>query len=587
MTLTVTPGVSFLAVAIPKFIGPPILVHGSLRYLVSYFPSFTVSDRVIVCVWIFSFLVWWYMHAQYLHFARVREARRLGAILPPQVPGRLPGNIDLIWTNFFARDLYLGDGFARAIDGFGTTFSNNILGEFQVFTANPQNIKLALATDFGSYEKGPKFNEIANSVLGEGVFNSDGDMWQFHRKLTRPFFGKERVTDFGIFDAKTNIAIQKMQERFDSGQAIDFQDICSRFTLDSACEFLLGVPIQVLEDPLPLPNQDTLAGGVVTPANHFARAFADAQISVSRRARLGVLWPLFEIFGDRTAGDMRVVRGFIEPIVQDAMRKRKEGGVAVEKLEEESLLQHLLNMKLIVDETINILLAGRDTTAGLLTFMVYCLAMHPDVLARLREEIVRTIGPKRVPTFDDVRGMKYLRAVLNETLRLFPSVPFNGRNTRAPALMEGDDGQKLYIPANTRVTLLYMHTQRHKPFWGEDAHLFDPDRFLDERAKTFVTSNPFVFVPFNAGPRICLGQQFAYNEASFFMIRLLQKFDRIELAPACQPAATLPPDSWKTSSDGTPRKPLERCVINSHLTLYVEGGLWLRMSDSKATDAHV
>jgi len=401
-----------------------------------------------------------------------------------------------------------------------------------------------------------------------------------------PFFGKERVTDFGIFDAKANIAIQKMQERFDSGQAIDFQDICSRFTLDSACEFLLGAPIHGLEDPLPLPNQDNLVDdSVSTPANRFARAFADAQISISRRGRLGVLWPLFEIFRDRTAGDMRVVRGFIEPIVQDAMRKRKECHAIVK---EESLLQHLLNvtqdMKLIVDETINILLAGRDTTAGLLTFMAYCLAMHPDVLARLREEVLSTIGPNRAPTFDDLRRMKYLRAVLNETLRLFPSVPFNSRYTHAPALLEGDDGQKLYIPAKTKVTITYMLTQRHKPFWGEDAHLFDPDRFLDERVKTFVTSNPFVFVPFNAGPRICLGQQFAYHEASFFMIRLLQKFDRIKLAPESQPVASLPPDSWKTSSGGTPRKPLERCVLNSHLTLYAEGGLWLRMSSSKATE---
>jgi len=60
------------------------------------------------------------------------------------------------------------------------------------------------------------------------------------------------------------------------------------------------------------------------------------------------------------------------------------------------------------------MLAGRDTTAGLLTFATYSLAMHPDVLARLREEVVSTVGTTRAPTFDDVRGMKYLRAVLNE-----------------------------------------------------------------------------------------------------------------------------------------------------------------------------
>lgn len=69
---------------------------------------------------------------------------------------------------------------------------------------------------------------------------------------------------------------------------------------------------------------------------------------------------------------------------------------------------------ILFDPFVSIMLAGRDTTAGLLTFVTYCLAMHPDVLARLREEILSTVGATRAPTFDDVREMKYLRAVLNE-----------------------------------------------------------------------------------------------------------------------------------------------------------------------------
>ncbi|KAF8577266.1 CYP63 cytochrome P450 monooxygenase-like protein [Ramaria rubella] len=518
-----------------------------------------------------------------MHLVHVRDARRLGAELIVQTPGKLPGNIDLLWTNFFGQDLYLGDGFAKAIDKYGTTFANKVLGDFRVVTANPQNVKQLLATDFHSYEKGPKFNKIVGSVLGVGVFNSDGEMWQFHRKLTRPFFARERVTDFGIFDTKASIAIQKMQERFDQGQAIDFQDICSRFTIDSACEFLLNASIHSLQDPLPRSGEDF--SDIATPSNRFARAFANAQISISKRARIGVAWPLFEIFKDRTADDMKEVRGFIEPIVREAMRKRANG---FESKRDESLLQHLLdvteNMTLIVDEIINILLAGRDTTAGLLTFVAYCLSMHPDVLARLREEILSTVGTSRAPTFDDVRGMKYLRAVLNETLRLFPSVPFNSRATIQATTIVSDEGRKLYVPANTRVTFATMLSQRHKPYWGEDAHLFDPDRFLDDRLKKHITNNPYVFVPFSAGPRICLGQQFAYHEASFFIIRMLQHFDRIELAPDCQPESSQPPASWKHSNSGTPRKAFEQCVLNSHLTLYSEGGLWLRMSQSKATE---
>jgi len=498
--------------------------------------------------------------------------------------GKYPGNIDLLWSNYFRKDLYLGDGFARAVDAYGTSFANNILGDYRIITIDPQHVKQMLALDFDSYEKGPSFRKLTFSVLGNGVFASDGELWQFHRKLTRPYFSKERITDFGIFDSNSRITLEKMQERFEKGEAMDFQDIISRFTIDSACEYLLGFPIHSLHDPLPRPGLDNESEYTDTPSNRFARAFLNAQISIANRGRLGVLWPIFEIFKEKTEDDMKTVRGFIEPIVQDAMQQRKEGKVA----NSETLLNHLLevseDMTLIVDEIINILLAGRDTTAGLLTFVTYCLAMHPETLARLREEIVSTVGTSRTPTFDDIRGMKYLRAVLNETLRLFPSVPFNSRYASENTVFDGENGKKLFVPKGTRVAYSNLLTQRHKPYWGEDADHFDPDRFLDERVKKYLTPNPYIFVPFNAGPRICLGQQFAYHEASYFLIRMLQRFDHIELASDSQPPSSLPPAVWKTEEGGTPRKKFEQCVINSHLTMYATGGLWIRMKGSKATE---
>jgi hypothetical protein len=117
------------------------------------------------------------------------------------------------------------------------------------------------------------------------------------------------------------------------------------------------------------------------------------------------------------------------------------------------------------------------------------------------------------------------------------------------------------------------------------AHEFDPDRFLDDRLKKYLTPNPFIFLPFNAGPRICLGQQvclprpppvedaiahiwhwqFAYNEMSFFLIRLLQKFSTIRLDPGSQPPDTLPPSEWKTAAG---RKGIEKMWPKSGLTMY-------------------
>ncbi|KAJ2923800.1 hypothetical protein H1R20_g13302, partial [Candolleomyces eurysporus] len=133
---------------------------------------------------------------------------------------------------------------------------------------------------------------------------------------------------------------------------------------------------------------------------------------------------------------MKVVHAFIDPIVAVAIDKKKST-VVVEK-DEETLLENLVNSTedpiILRDEVMNLLVAGRDTTASLLTYTIYMLAEHPDILSRLREEILTSIGPDRKPTYADLREMKYLRAVLNETLRLYPPVPFNIRHVHFDSL---------------------------------------------------------------------------------------------------------------------------------------------------------
>ena len=97
--------------------------------------------------------------------------------------------------------------------------------------------------------------------------------------------------------------------------------------------------------------------------------------------------------------------------------------------------------------------------------------------------------------------------------------------------------------------------------------MFDPDRFLDERVQRYLVPNPFIFLPFNAGPRICLGQQFAYNEMSFFLIRLLQHFSHMELDLTAQPPYARPPPEW-ANDEGHRGK--EKIFPKAHLTLYVQ-----------------
>nr|VWO99560.1 Cytochrome P450 monooxygenase CYP52X1 [Ganoderma boninense] len=245
--------------------------------------------------------------------------------------------------------------------------------------------------------------------------------------------------------------------------------------------------------------------------------------------------------------------------------------------DEDTLLSSLVKVtddrQLIRDEIANILLAGRDTTACTLTFAVYRLAEHPNILQRLREEILSIVGPSRRPSHDDIRNMKFLRAVINETLRLYPPV----HATKDTVLPATTTQPPIFVPAGTNTAYCVFIMHRRKDLWGPDALKFDPDRFLDERVQKYLTPNPFIFLPFNAGPRICLGQQFAYNEASFMLVRLLQQVSAIEFVPEVAPESVVPPGyADSPGSDGT-----DRVWMANHLTMYAKGGLWVKMTEAK------
>nr|BAL05110.1 cytochrome P450 [Phanerodontia chrysosporium] len=528
-----------------------------------------------------------------------RKAARMGAVLPPRLKGRWPSSIDLLMrlTDAFETG-FMSDLLWEYMHTIGQAFEVYVLWDSNYVTSDANVVKAILATDFTSFVKGKKFDVCMRSVLGTGVFNSDGDMWKFHRTMTRPFFTRERISHFDLFDRHADDAMAKMKARFAEGYAVDFQDLISRFTLDSATEFLFGQCVDSLASVLPYPHNAPahLQTASASAAEDFARAFAEAQTVLNFRIRMGWLWPWFELFGSRTKAPMAVVDAFLDPILKAAVEradkiKHENGGKVPEAKEEidedETLLDHLVKYtndpKILHDEVLNIMIAGRDTTAGTLTSAVYFLSQYPEVLRRLREEILEKVGPTRRPTYDDIREMKYLRAFINETLRLYPAVPWNVRYPVKDTTIPRPEPDKPYfIPANTPVSYSVHCMHRRTDYWGPDAEAFDPDRFLDARVQRYLTPNPFIFLPFNAGPRICLGQQFAYNEMSFFVIRLLQHFDEVQLcedalAPDCRV-----PDAWR----GAPgRKGVERFWAKAHLTLYAKGGLWVKMREAPTSEA--
>ncbi|KAJ7841875.1 cytochrome P450 monooxygenase pc-1 [Mycena olivaceomarginata] len=458
------------------------------------------------------------------------KARAAGARLVPTARGRYLGNLDILadlrkeWNVSYPFEVL-----RKSLAGSQTIALNLRIGwDDYIFTTQPEYIKLILATDFANYVKGDALRYCMGSVLGTGVFNSDGEMWKFHRGATRPFFNRDRISDFEIFARHADHAIERMKERMRTGYAVDFQDLAGRFTVDSATSFLFGSCVDSLAAPLPYPS--TAPSPFPAPASPdgadvFTAAYSTAINHVASRSR----------FGSRAMQhpkQMRVVDAYLEPIIAEAVARKSALEVnGMPKGEPETLLDELLNLtsdpKVLKDEMLNILLAGRDTTMSVLTFVIYFLSMYPAVFTRLRAEIVERVGCERRPTYDDIRDMKYLRAVINETMRLYPPV----ESVHATIWPSDDPAQlPLYIPAGTKVSYSVFLMHRRKDLWGPTAEEFDPDRFLDERLRKYVLANPYCFLPFNAGPRVCLGQQFAYNEVSFMLIRLLQSFTSTALA---------------------------------------------------------
>jgi hypothetical protein len=194
--------------------------------------------------------------------------------------------------------------------------------------------------------------------------------------MTRPFFSKDRIAHFDIFDRHATDAINRMKQRLKEGYPVDFQDAISRFTLDSATEFLFGSDVQSLSAGLPYPKTSSAyphspvhLNNEDHPANRFAYAFGQAQSLSAFRSRFGVNWPLREFWHDACKGHMNVVSGYIDPILNDAVAVRRQQGPAsseVKEVEEgDTLLSHLVDLtqdtKILKDEILNIMIAGRDT----------------------------------------------------------------------------------------------------------------------------------------------------------------------------------------------------------------------------------
>jgi cytochrome P450 len=175
----------------------------------------------------------------------------------------------------------------------------------------------------------------------------------------------------------------------------------------------------------------------------FASAFAEIQANQMTRFRLGGVWWMY--YNPSFAPALDILNSFVQPFVERALhpdaREKKSGNLT------EELAEFTQDPKQLRDQLVSILLAGRDSTASLLSFLFYELAYQPAIYARLRQEVLQTLEADGELSYANLKGMKYLQNCLNETLRLYPSVPLNGRYALGDTTLPhggGKDGQEVH-----------------------------------------------------------------------------------------------------------------------------------------------
>lgn len=448
--------------------------------------------------------------------------------------------------------LHLLWGFFR---DYGENWRVTIAGSVLFVTLNPENIKAVLATQFNEFALGFR-NAHFKPLLGDGIFTLDGEGWKHSRALLRPNFSREKIAHVQLLEDHLQ-RLAKHIRKFKGGK-FDIQELFFKFTVDTSTEFLFGQSTYCLMDE----SIDEYPIVEFDGSRDFYQAFNISQAYLSTRAWFQHVYWLVnpKEFKECNA----VVHKFASYYVNKALQatpeeneeKGKDGYIFLYEL-----VKQTRNPKVLQDQLLNIMIAGRDTTAGLMSFAFYELARNPECWERLKEEVYEMFGSGDNAQIDEIsfeslKKCTYLKWVINETLRLYPSVPINYRvalkDTTLPHGSGPDGKSPVFIRKGTVIGYLISATHRNPDYYGKDADEFKPERWGDKDLKP-----GWAYLPFNGGPRICLGQQFAMTEASYVIARIAQMFPNLK--------------SEDTSGVYPPK-------LSSQLTVNLVDGSWISLS---------
>ena len=384
--------------------------------------------------------------------------------------------------------------------------------------SHPDHIQQVLQSNVANYRKGRGY-KILKLSLGEGLLTSEGALWQRQRKMTQPAFQGQQVASFvGAMADNAMAMLRRWENHAAQNETFDVVPDFMRLTLNIAAQVLFTTNLEADAESI----RRTLDIGRDYSVRR-AWSILPPPLSLPTRRNREYRAALADFHGiiDRFIAQRRNVSGRIGDLLTMLMEARDESGAAMSDQQ-------------LRDEVITLLTAGHETTTLALAWTCFLIGTRPEVMERMAAETAFLNG--RVPVYEDLMKLRYSRMVVEESMRLYPPVW-----TMSRTAVNEDEIGGYYVPPGSEILIFPYITQRH-PKWWSDADTFRPERFAPENS----AARPrYAYLPFGAGPRTCIGLNFAMTEILTVLALLVQRF-RLTLAidPAQvrpEPSVTLQP----------------------------------------------
>ena len=383
--------------------------------------------------------------------------------------------------------------------------------------SHPDLVRDVLVTNHRNFHKGRGL-ERAKMLLGDGLLTSEGEFHLRQRRLSQPAFHRQRIAGYGAIMAEYAAS---RRDGWQAGAVIDAHVEMMALTLAIVGKTLFDADVEdeAAEIGEALTTTfESFSFGFFLPFGHLLERLPLPATLRFRKARARLDATIYRLIEERRRSPSD--RGDLLSMLLLAHDTEGDGGGMTD-----------LQLR---DEAMTIFLAGHETTANALTWTWYLLSQHPEVERRFHAEVDTALGG-RAPTADDLAALPYTRMVLAESMRLYPPAWIVGRRALGPFEANG-----YTIPARS-IVLACQYAMHRDARWFPEPDRFDPDRFGPEHQGD---RPKFAYFPFGGGPRVCIGEQFAWMEGVLALATIAQRW-RLRLVPshpvALQPIITLRP----------------------------------------------